>query len=130
MPQTCSGFFHCDRWPYGLRRRSTAAWLLWSRVRVPLRSWMLIFSVWCFVQVAASTRSWTLFQGSLNARARVCVCLIVRYRNLNNEAAWAPLGLLYHRKKIYKRSVEWAVNNSVRHKKFSCWFQLTALQKF
>jgi hypothetical protein len=33
------------RWPRGLRRRSAAAWLLGSRVRISLRAWMFVSCV-------------------------------------------------------------------------------------
>jgi hypothetical protein len=33
------------QWPYGLRRRSAAAWLLGSRIRIPLRAWMFFSRV-------------------------------------------------------------------------------------
>ena len=36
-----------SRWPCGLKRRSAAAWLLGSRVRIPLRAWMFVPSVFC-----------------------------------------------------------------------------------
>jgi hypothetical protein len=35
-----------SRWPCGLRRRSAAAWLLGSRVRIPLREWMFVSRVY------------------------------------------------------------------------------------
>jgi hypothetical protein len=35
-----------SRWPRGLRRRSAAAWLPGSRVRIPLRSWMFVSCVY------------------------------------------------------------------------------------
>jgi hypothetical protein len=34
-----------SQWPRGLKRRSTAAWLLGSRVRIPLRAWMFVSCV-------------------------------------------------------------------------------------
>ena len=34
-------------WPCGLRRRSAAVRLLRSRVRIPLRAWMLVSCVCC-----------------------------------------------------------------------------------
>jgi hypothetical protein len=35
-----------SRWPLGLRRRSSAAWLLESRVRIALRTWMFVCCVY------------------------------------------------------------------------------------
>jgi hypothetical protein len=46
-----------SQWPRGLRRRSAAAWLLGSRVRIPLEAGMFVSSVCmlcCFVQVEVS----------------------------------------------------------------------------
>jgi hypothetical protein len=34
-----------SQWPRGLRHRSAAAWLLGSRVRIPLRAWMFVSCV-------------------------------------------------------------------------------------
>lgn len=34
-----------SRWPYGLRRRSAASWLLGSQVRIPLRAYVFVYSV-------------------------------------------------------------------------------------
>jgi hypothetical protein len=39
-----------SQWPRGLRRRSAAAWLLGSLVRIPLRAWMFV----CFLYVVWS----------------------------------------------------------------------------
>jgi hypothetical protein len=36
----CIGDNCRSQWPHGLRRSSAAAWLLWSRVRIPLGVWM------------------------------------------------------------------------------------------
>jgi hypothetical protein len=50
--------FHCrSRCPRGLRRRSSAAWLLGSRVRIPLRTWMFdswFYTLRCLVVVEDS----------------------------------------------------------------------------
>jgi hypothetical protein len=38
------------QWPCSLKRRSVAAWLLGSRVRIPLRAWMFVSCVYmCIV---------------------------------------------------------------------------------
>jgi hypothetical protein len=36
-----------SRWPCGLRRRSEAAWLLGSRVRIPMRAWIFVSCICC-----------------------------------------------------------------------------------
>jgi len=36
-----------SQWPCGLRRGSAAAWLLGSRVRISLRTWMIVCFVFC-----------------------------------------------------------------------------------
>jgi hypothetical protein len=38
-----------SHWPRGLRRRSAAAWLLGSRVRIPLGAWMFVSCVYYVV---------------------------------------------------------------------------------
>jgi hypothetical protein len=54
------------RWPRGLRRRSAAAWLLGSLVRIPLRAWMFVSCVYmlsCVGREAFAT-GWSLVQRS------------------------------------------------------------------
>jgi hypothetical protein len=51
-----------SHWPRGLRRRSAAAWLLGSRVRIPLGAWMFVSCVYMlccplWVEVSATGRS-------------------------------------------------------------------------
>ena len=76
-----------SRWPSGLRRRSTAAWLLGSRVWIPLLSWMCRFlCLFCVVYVAASTTGWSLVERSSTVCVCVCVCVCVWSRNLKAEA--------------------------------------------
>jgi hypothetical protein len=53
--------------PTSVAARSTAAWLLGSRVRIPLRAWMFVSRVsmlCCPVQVEASATGWSLVQRS------------------------------------------------------------------
>lgn len=59
-----------SRWPSSLRRRSTAARLLGSRVRIQLRAWTSVSCVCCMLCVASVT-GWSLVQRSTN----VCVCV-------------------------------------------------------
>jgi hypothetical protein len=42
-------FISRSRWPRGLRRRSAAAWLLGSRVRIPRRAYMFCLLCLCVV---------------------------------------------------------------------------------
>jgi hypothetical protein len=59
----------------GLRRRSSAAWLLGSRVRIPLRARMFfscVYMLCCPLKVEASTTRWSLVQ----RRPTVCLCVI------------------------------------------------------
>jgi hypothetical protein len=46
-----------SQWPRCLRRRCAAAWLLGSRVRIPLRTWMFITCVYmlCVVLYAEAS---------------------------------------------------------------------------
>jgi hypothetical protein len=52
-------------------RHCAAAWLKGSRVRIPLRTWMLASCVCCVLCVAAYATGWPLMQRALPA---VCVC--------------------------------------------------------
>ena len=62
-----------SQWPCGLRRRSSAARLLRSWVRIPPRAWMFVVSVvWCQVEVCAT--DWSLVQRSpTDCGASLCV---------------------------------------------------------
>jgi hypothetical protein len=42
-----------SRWPRGLRRRSAAAWLLGSRVRIPMRTWMFVSCLYVVLSCVA-----------------------------------------------------------------------------
>jgi hypothetical protein len=69
-----------SQWPRGLRRRSTAAWLLRSWVWIPPGHGCLsVVSVLC-CQVEVSATSWPLFQ----RRPTACGASLC-YRNLVNE---------------------------------------------
>jgi hypothetical protein len=51
-----------SRWPCHLKRRSGAAWFLGSRVRIPLRAWLLVYCVYvgngiCFELIIHSEES-------------------------------------------------------------------------
>ena len=83
-----------SKWPCGLRRRSAAARLLRSWVRIPLGAWMFVVNVVC-CQVEFSASSWSLVQRSPTDCGASCVW----YRNLINEEAMALWGLLCQRKK-------------------------------
>jgi hypothetical protein len=60
-----------SRWPRRLRRWSSAAWLLESRVRIPLTSWMFVSCVHMLCCHEVSATGWSLVQRSPT------VCLIV-----------------------------------------------------
>jgi len=76
---------HClSRWPRCLSCRSTAAWLLGSRVRIPLRVWMfVVFVLW----IATSATSCSLVRTS--PTGCVCVSNCVWFRNFNLGPSWA-----------------------------------------
>ena len=62
-----------SQWPRGLGRRSTAARLQRSWVRIPRGSWMSVVSVVC-CQVEVSATSWSLVQRSCtDFGASLCV---------------------------------------------------------
>jgi hypothetical protein len=78
-----------SQWPRCLRRRSTAARLLRSRVRIPPWTWM--FSVVCVVccQVEVSATSWSLVHRSLtDCGASLCVIKKPRERG-GHSPRWA-----------------------------------------
>jgi hypothetical protein len=63
-------------WLRGLRRKSVAAWLLGSLVRIPLGAWMFVSCVYmlcCPVQVEISATGWSLVQRSPTMCLIVCV---------------------------------------------------------
>jgi hypothetical protein len=65
-----------SQWPRGLRRRSAAALLLGSPVRVPLGAWMFVCCVYmlcCPVQVEVSETGWSLVQRSPAIYLTLCV---------------------------------------------------------
>jgi hypothetical protein len=70
-------------WPCSLRRRSTAALLLGSRVRIPLRALMFVSCVCC---VGSGLCDELITRPEESYRTE-CECNCVWYRNLNNEAA-------------------------------------------
>jgi len=65
-----------SQWPRGLMRRSAAAWLLGSWVRIPLGAWMFVSCVYtfcCSVQIEASVTGWSLVQESPTVCLNICV---------------------------------------------------------
>ena len=69
-----------SQWPRGLRRRSTAARLLRSWVRIPLGAWMFVVNVVC-CQVEVSATDWSLVQRSpTDCGASLCVIQKPRMR--------------------------------------------------
>jgi hypothetical protein len=71
----CIKLCYRSQWPCGLRTRSEATWLLGSRFRIPLMSWMFVSCACmfcCSVQVEASVTDWSLVQRSLTVCLYVC----------------------------------------------------------
>jgi hypothetical protein len=84
-----------------LRRRSAAAPFLRLRLRIPLRARMFVSFVCCVVSGLCDKlviRSHESYQ--------LCVSNCGRFRNHNNEAALAHIGLLCHRKKVWCMTVK------------------------
>ena len=78
-----------SQWPRGLRRRSTAARLLRSWVRIPLGHGCLsVVSVVC-CQLEVSATDWSLVQGSpTDCGASLCVI-----KKPRTQGGYSPLGL-------------------------------------
>jgi hypothetical protein len=86
-----------SRWPRGRSRRSAAALLLESRVRIPLRACTFVSCVCCVLcRSQPQRRADHSFRGVLPG-----VSNCVWSRNLCSEAAWARLALLRHRGEIH-----------------------------
>jgi hypothetical protein len=49
-----------SQWPRGLRRRSAVAWLLGSRVRIPLGTWMFVSCVYMLSCVGRGPCDWLI----------------------------------------------------------------------
>jgi len=63
-----------SRWPCGLRRGSTAARLLGSRIRIPLRALMfVVFALCCAGNDLWDGLVWLLVQRSPNGYVYLCV---------------------------------------------------------
>jgi hypothetical protein len=80
--------------PCVLRRRSAAARLLGSQVRIPLNTWMLVSCVVRCVINGLFDELITCAEESY--RVRVCLTIVTW-----KPRQWGSLGLLRHRKKIY-----------------------------
>jgi hypothetical protein len=61
-----------SQWPRGLRRRSAAAWLLESRVRIPLGTWMFV----CCVVLCRKRSLRRADHPSRGVLPCVCMCVI------------------------------------------------------
>jgi len=84
-----------SQWPRGLRRRSAAARLLRSWVRIPPEAWI-------FVCCECRVLSGRGLCDELITRPTYCsASLCVRSRNLKNEEAMTRVGSQRHKKKIY-----------------------------
>jgi hypothetical protein len=76
-----------SQWPRGLRRRSTAALLLRSWVRIPPMAWMFVCCVCCQVEVSAT--SWSFVQEEYtDCGASLCVITKPRQRG-GHSPRWA-----------------------------------------
>jgi hypothetical protein len=74
--------------PRGLRRRSVAARLLGSWVRIPQEEWTYVIVVCCQLEVSES--GWSLVQRSTIGCVCVCVCLILRVLQTSQIRRWSP----------------------------------------
>jgi hypothetical protein len=112
-----------SRWSCFLRRRSAAAWLLGSWVRIPLRA-CLFFC--CFFFVCCVGR--VLCDGAdflVQRIPTVCVFDWVWSRNLKDVVAKSRLGLLHHRRRRQEQK-DWMNLGMRLHKLTSVQFSPTS----
>ena len=92
---------HWSRLPCGLRRRSAAFCFLGSRVRIPLKVWVLI-CCGCLCCVGSGLCNELITRPEKSFRACVCVCVcVLRWvcsKDLKIEPAYVRFELLRHRK--------------------------------
>jgi hypothetical protein len=72
-----------SQWPCRLSRRSTAARLLRSWVRIPPGAWIFVCCVYLCCQVEVSATSWSLFQEESHRLWRAVVC--------DQETSWTRM---------------------------------------
>jgi hypothetical protein len=64
---------HCrSQWPRGLRRRSAVAWLLGSRIRIPLEAWMFVCCVYVLSCVGRGLCDGLITRPEESYRVSVC----------------------------------------------------------
>ena len=74
--KNCTSSWLCrSQWPRGLRRRSTAVWLLGPWVRIPPGAWTFVCCECCVCcPIEVSVMSWFLVQGNpTDCGALLCV---------------------------------------------------------
>ena len=84
-----------SKWPRGLRRRSAAACLLRSWVRIPPGAWMFVCCECCVVRYGSLRRTDHSSRAVLLTVVRRCVWS----RNLKNDEAMTRVGSQRHKKK-------------------------------
>jgi hypothetical protein len=63
-----------SQWPLGLMRRSAAAWLLGSRVRIPLGAWMFLSYVYMLSCVGRGLCDGLIIRPEKSYRVYNCMC--------------------------------------------------------
>ena len=101
VPHPCiKGVFSRCQWPRGLRRRSTAARLLWLWARIPPGAWMFVCCECCVLSgrglcnglITRPEESYRMW------------CVWVRSWSLDNEKVFAQSGLA-HQKQTNKQGI-------------------------
>ena len=85
-----------SQWPHGLRRRSVAARLLRSWVRIPPGAWMFVCCECCVLSDRGLCDELITFPGKSYRLWCVVVCDL---ENLKNEEAMAHFGMQRHKKR-------------------------------
>jgi hypothetical protein len=96
-----------SRWLCCVRRRSAAARLSGSLVRIPLRTWMSVFCELCVL--CRKRRLWPADHSFRGVLLGVCP-VVCDLEILKNGSAWVLCGLLRHKTKTVLRLVK----NSLR----------------
>ena len=96
-----------SQWPRGLRRRSAAARLLRSWVRIPPGAWMFVC---CECRVLSGRGLCDELITRPEESYRLCCVVVCDLENLSNEEAMTRVGSQRHRKQSKQRMVQFFIS--------------------